>query len=206
MSFKFRSSGSQKRLLWLDDATSHSLARTVGLLRNSGIYELDVAVNANDGISRMIETLPRPADPTSSSGDGGDTLPPSNGYDLVIFDVRIPIGDGRYWKPEAHQVGTGRSPLHDKPGIELLNFLLTEKIAERRYKSNSFDWLRSERILVYSVNGFYHVESHLKRLGIDEDQFLVKSSATSFPILRDTIDRVIARSLSISSKSNEANL
>lgn len=128
------------RVLWIEDEADGQLANYVGPVISAG-YDLDVELNVTDAIQRLNE----------------------NEYDFVIFDLIINAGDDPEWR--AYDAQDHDEKAADYLGLQLLKAIFSPRSTDLDV-SISCDWLKPDKVAVFTVVTDHRVLQDLRKLGI----------------------------------------
>ncbi len=151
-----------RHILWIEDAANDDLAVLAAPVYMDGGFLLSVAVDATEGMERIME----------------------KSFDVVIFDIRIPPGSDQRWIKLYERVGSNK--IDAQLGLHLLRTAIGHESAEIPLEDESKK-VDLNRTAVLTVEPFLGEE--LRRLGIFE--YYVKASDRSDVVLLDIANEVL---------------
>ena len=158
------------RVLWIEDGAYGDLPEVIGPVVVDGGYDLDIALDATDGVERIL----------------------ANEYDCVIVDIRLPPGMDKKW------INIHNNPKKYKDAerlglLVLRSLLIPEKSVVRL--SNIPAWVqkhKAKRFGVLTVENQNEVESDLGELEITV--YRQKNRSPSVNTLLELIREVMKQS------------
>jgi CheY-like chemotaxis protein len=155
------------KVLWIDDGALGDLPDLIGPVHVDGGYDLEIAVDATEGIEKVSREQ----------------------FDCIIVDIRLPPGDDERWikiynHPEKNKDAA-------RLGLLVLRSLLDPPRSEIKVKGISWH-IRPEIFGVLTVENQSEVEKDLNELKIAV--YHQKNRKPSVTTLLDLIRKVMARS------------
>jgi hypothetical protein len=152
----------KKRVLWIEDNALSDLQNVLGPIYMDGHYDLVIAENASEGMSRLTREV----------------------FDAVIVDIRLPPGEDNDWIKLYNDRPYGARP---RLGLLLLYSLFYPKEAAVNFGEMP-KWIRPERFGVFSVESKAELKQDLDKLKISV--YEQKTAATSTRIILDLLERI----------------
>lgn len=154
------------KVLWIEDGAYEDLPDLIGPVVVDGGYDLDIALDATDGIKKILRTE----------------------YDCVIVDIRLPPGEDRRWIDIYNHPNRNKDAA--RLGLLVLRSLL--KPEKSRVKLDGIkEWVKAARFGVLTVENKGEVEHDLNELGIGIKVYRQKNRSPSVNTLLELIKEVI---------------
>jgi hypothetical protein len=154
------------RVLWIEDGAYGDLPDLIGPVIVEGSYDLDIALDATEGVRKILSTE----------------------YDCVIVDIRLPPGEDNCWIEIYNHPGKNKDAA--RLGLVVLRSLL--KPEKGGVKLNGIkEWVVASRFGVLTVENQGEVENDLRELGIGIKVYRQKNRRPSVNTLLELIEEVM---------------
>ncbi|MCK5148519.1 hypothetical protein KAR48_17320 [bacterium] len=152
-----------QNLLWIEDDVKRGLASLAGPIYASFCYKLDIALNATQGITKIL----------------------SKEYDAVVLDIRIPPGTDKRFRNMYSESNLNKNQA--RLGIEILHALFDP--GNSSYKITKPDWVSAAKFGILSVETENEVMPELKKYNISHYQN--KSTKLSENSLLELFEKIL---------------
>jgi CheY-like chemotaxis protein len=153
------------KVLWIEDGAYGDLPDLIGPVVVEGSYDLDIALDATEGVRKILRTE----------------------YDCVIVDIRLPPGEDRRW------IDIYNHPRKNKDaarlGLLVLRSLLKPEKSGLKLEGIK-EWVVASRFGVLTVENQGEVENDLKELDIGINVYRQKNRRPSVNTLLELIEAV----------------
>ena len=153
------------KALWIEDSARLELANLCGPVFFKGECDLTLAEDATTAVNLLL----------------------ADRYDALIVDIRLPPGTDRHWRD--HYRRTGSDKVSAQLGLKLLRWLLAKD--RSIYPAPPPDWVRPERICVFSVETHAEVDPFLSELSIGT--FQEKNANLADTILDELLEKLLSQ-------------
>ena len=156
------------KVLWIEDGAYGDLPDLIGPVVVDGGYDLDIALNATEGVEKIL----------------------SDEYDCVIVDIRLQPGEDRRWidiynHPEKNKDAA-------RLGLLVLRSLLKPEKSDVKLDGiEEKKWVVPARFGVLTVENQGEVENDLSELNIGKKAYRQKNKGPSVNLLLELIEDVM---------------
>ncbi len=151
------------KVLWVEDSARLELANLCGPVFFKGTCDLTLAEDVTTAVNLIL----------------------AERFDAMILDVRLPPGSDLRWRK--HYRRTGSNKVSAQLGLKLLYWLL--EADQAIYPADPPDWVRPERIGVFTVETRHEIAPYLEELRVTVSQ--EKNADLADTVLDELIERLL---------------